>query len=162
VKQEICIIIAKFRNIFAVIIWISCSDNLFPGRILFQEPEGTTRCAIWGILRWGINSVVWFNDKMHSKKSHLALSNLVKLVFWSILSFQNWNVNTWNCISFHCTGDRFFWGKGRKYLTQIPGLKIVKYIYYKPGDRPHVYGKELKNWLVKYGLQKRPWVFRLT
>ena len=28
------------------------------------------------------------------QKSHLALDNLAKLVFWSILSFKNWKVNT--------------------------------------------------------------------
>ena len=31
----------------------------------------------------------------YDKKSHLALRNLAKLVFWSVLSFKIWKVNTW-------------------------------------------------------------------
>ena len=30
----------------------------------------------------------------YTKKSHLALGNLAKLVFWSILSFKNGKVST--------------------------------------------------------------------
>ena len=38
----------------------------------------------------------FLNDKIYSyiKKSHFALSNLAKLVLWSMLSFKNWKVNT--------------------------------------------------------------------
>ena len=31
----------------------------------------------------------WYNSQ--ENKKHLALGNLVKLVFWSILSFENWS-----------------------------------------------------------------------
>ena len=44
------------------------------------------------------------------KKRHLALGNLAKFVFWSILSF----------ISFSLVAC-FFWGNKRKYFAHIPG-----------------------------------------
>ena len=37
------------------------------------------------------------NDKIYSytKKNYLALGNLAKLMFWPIVSFKNWKVNTY-------------------------------------------------------------------
>ena len=55
------------------------------------------------------------------KKSHLTLCNLAQLVFWSILSFKNWKVNTLFVSVF--SGDRLFWGNKRKCFTHIPGLE---------------------------------------
>ena len=66
-----------------------------------------------------------FNDEFysHTEKTHLALGNLTKLVFWSILSVKNWKVNTVFVSVF--SGARFFWRNERKYFTYIPGLGVI-------------------------------------
>ena len=52
----------------------------------------------------------------HTKKKHLALGNLAKLVFVSILSFKNWSYS--KLLSFFCVsliGARKIWRNKRKF-----------------------------------------------
>ena len=68
----------------------------------------------------------WWKLELY-QKNHLALDNLTKLVFWWILSFKNWKINTYFFSVF--SGGRCFWGDERKYFTHIPGLRSINQSY---------------------------------
>ena len=55
----------------------------FPQKNLWPEKTETNQVFTFQFL----------NDRIYSytKKSNLALGNLAKLIFWSILSFKNWS-----------------------------------------------------------------------
>ena len=70
---------------------------------------------------------------MYIQKCHLALGNLVKLVFWSILSFKNLKSKHLVCLSF--LWWQVFWGNERKYSTHILGHTIKINWYFDLGSQ---------------------------
>ena len=70
-------------------------------------------------------------------KKKLPLGNLAKLVFWSILSFKNWKVNTWFVSVFF--GDKFLSGLSfNSFHTFAKNHSISKTVLFTLADIMHI------------------------
>ena len=82
---------------------------LNPGSHDISQKLRQTKCIIFTI--WRLKCTI-------IPKKYFALGNLAKLVFWSILSFKNWKINTWfvsvSEICHDATQNLGFWFQYRK------------------------------------------------